>query len=103
MTKDQYFEMCDVMGSEPIEEEIPVEYEDLLTDVQDAFNIYSKLRDEWDGMNGVYLGKNFSGIMDIFDLYEISKEDRRLMFDILNTIDNCRSKIINDKQKEKKK
>ena len=103
MTKAQYFEMCEVLGSEPLEEEIPIEYEDLLTDVQYALNIYSKLRDEWDGMNGVYLGKNFTGIIDIFDLYEIPKEDQRLMLDILHTIDACRSKIANAKHKEKKK
>jgi len=103
MTKDQYFEMCEMMGTEPIEEQIPIEYEDLLTDVQDALNIYSKLRDEWDGMNGVYLGKNFAGIMDIFELYEVPKVDRRTIFDLLNTIDSCRIKIINAKQKEKKK
>jgi hypothetical protein len=103
MTKAQYFEMCSVLNSEPLEEEIPVEYEDLLTDVQDAMNIYSKLRDEWDGMNGVYLGKNFTGIIDVFNLYEIPKEDQRLMFDILHTIDDCRGKIVNAKQKEKKK
>jgi len=103
MTKAQYFEMCEVMGSDPVEEQIPVEYEDLFVDVQDALNIYSKLRDEWDGMNGVYLGKNFSGIMDIFDLYDVPKEDRRTIFDLLNEIDDCRGKIINDKQKEKKK
>lgn len=101
MTKETYFEMCDMMNSEPIEEEIPVEYEDLLLDVQEALNIYSKLRDEWDTMNGIYLGKSYTGILDIFELYEIPKEDRRTIFDLLNLIDSHRSKIINEKLKSK--
>jgi hypothetical protein len=102
MTKDAYFEMCEVMGAEPVEEQIPVEFDDLSPDVQEAFGIYSKLRDEWDSMNGVYLGKNFLGIMDIFDLYEVLKEDRRTIFDLLNVIDAHRTKLINAKLKSKK-
>jgi hypothetical protein len=102
MTKERYFEMCEALNSEPIEEQIPVEFEDLLTEVQEAFSIYSKLRDEWDPMNGVYLGKNFSGIMDIFTLYEVQDVDRRAIFDLLNTIDTHRTKIINAKLKNKK-
>lgn len=101
MTKQQYLEMCEMMNSEPIEDEIPVEYDDLLTDVQEALNIYAKLRDEWDPMNGIYLGKNYTGILDIFELYEVPKEDRRTIFDLLNTIDTCRAKTINDKLKQK--
>jgi len=102
MTKALYLEMCETLGNEPIDEEIPIEYDDLLSDVQEALNIYSKLRDEWDTMNGVYLGKNYIGIMDIFELYEVPMEDRRVIFDLLNTIDSCRAKVINAKLKNKK-
>ena len=96
MTKDAYFEMCEALGSEPVDSEIPVDYEDLLIDVQEAMTIYSKLRDEWDTMNGVYLGKNYAGILDIFEILEISKEDRRTVFDLLGIIDKHRSKAIAD-------
>lgn len=96
MTKDAYFEMCEALGSEPVDSEIPVDYEDLLIDVQEAMSIYSKLRDEWDSMNGVYLGKNYAGILDIFEILEISKEDRRTVFDLLGIIDKHRSKAIAD-------
>jgi hypothetical protein len=92
-----------MLGSEPLEEEIPVEYEDLASDVQEAFNIYSKLRDEWDSMNGVYLGKNYTGILDMFELYEVPKEDRRTIFELLNIIDTHRIKLINDKIKSQTK
>jgi hypothetical protein len=58
------------MGNEPIEEEIPVEFDDFPTDVQEAFLMYYKLQDQWDGFGGNYLGKNYSGIKDLFEINE---------------------------------
>lgn len=101
MTKDAYFDMCAALNSEPIEREIPVEYDDLSIDVQEALNIYSKLRDEWDTMNGVYLGKNYNGILDIFDILEVPKEDRKTMFELIGSIDNVRSKALEAKRPKK--
>lgn len=103
MTKATYFEMCEALGSEPIESEIPVEYDDLAIDVQEALNIYSKLKDEWDTMNGVYLGKSYIGLIDILDLMEVPKEDRRVMFDIIGNIDKCRYKALEAKRPKKQK
>jgi hypothetical protein len=102
MTKDAYFEMCEALGTEPLESEIPIEYSDLLLDVQEALGIYSKLKDEWDTMNGHYLGKSYAGISDIFDILEVAKEDRRTMFDLIGTIDIYRSKSIKAQQPVKK-
>lgn len=94
MTKETYFEMCEMMGSEPIKEEVPVEYDDLLVDVQEALSIYSKLRDEWDTMNGNYLGKSYAGINDIFNILEVPVEDRKTLFNLLGIIDSIRSTIL---------
>ena len=94
MTKDAYFEMCEALGTEPIEEEIPVEFGDFPLDVQQAFSIYSKLRDEWDTMNGIYMGKNYNGILDIFIILDVPVEDRKTMFDLISIIDNYRSQAI---------
>lgn len=102
MTKEVYLEMCATMGTEPIEEEIPVEHEDLLADVQEALNIYSKLRDEWDTMNGVYLGKNFTSLLDIFTIYGVAIEDRKTVLDLINIIDVHRSKVLNKKKAKAK-
>ncbi len=96
MTKDTYFEMCEALGSEPLDEEIPVEYEDFYMDVQEALGIYSKLRDEWDGMSGTYLGKSYSGILDIFTILEVPEEDRKTMFSLIGIIDTHRSKALAD-------
>lgn len=94
MTKDTYFEMCEMLNSEPVPEEIPVEYDDLLLDVQEALGIYSKLKDEWDMMNGNYLGKSYSGISDIFDILEVPSEDRKTVFNLIGIIDSIRSAVL---------
>lgn len=103
MTKEAYFEMCEMLGTEPVEEEIPVDYSDLLTDVQEALGIYSKLRDEWDTMNGNYLGKNYSGILDILNILEVPPEDRKTMFELIGIIDGHRAKAIKDNKPVEKK
>lgn len=94
MTKTAYFEMCEMLGAEPIESEIPTEYDDLLIDVQAALDIYHKLKDEWDVMNGNYLGKSYAGISDIFDILEVPKEDRKTLFNLIGLIDKHRSEAI---------
>ena len=60
MTKSEYLDMCEALGNEPLEEEIPVAYEELLLEVQEAISVYRKLQDSWDMMSGTYLGKNLS-------------------------------------------
>jgi hypothetical protein len=86
--------MCEMMGTEPNEEEMPVEYDDLLLDVQEALDIYSKLSDNWDTMNGNYMGKNYAGIKDIFDIFEVPEEDRKTMFSLITKIDKHREEAI---------
>lgn len=94
--------MCEALGTEPIDEEIPVEFEDLPTDVQVIFTIYNRLRDEWDTMNGIYLGKNMVGILDVLKVYEVLDEDRRLTLDIISMIDSHRSKLLKQAMDTKK-
>ena len=50
MSKQDYLDMCEQLGNEPIESEIPVEFDDFPLDVQQALNAYKFMRDEWDGM-----------------------------------------------------
>lgn len=58
MDKQAYFEMCEMLGSEPIDDEIPVEADDFPELVQKALHIYSYLPDIWEGMSGTYMGKD---------------------------------------------
>ena len=96
MKKEDYFEMCEALGNEPIEEEIPVEMEDFPSEVQEAINVYYKMRDEWDTMNGVYLGKSFSGFTDILDILEVPFEDRKNLLEWISIMDSARSKAFSD-------
>lgn len=54
-------------------------------------------------MNGVYLGKNYAGITEIFNMMEVPSVDWRTMYDIIGMFDKYRGKVINDKIKIKKK
>lgn len=103
MTKEAYFDMCDMMGSDPVESEIPVDYSDLPLTVQQALSIYFKLRDEWDGMNGVYLGKSYAGLGDILTILDVPVEDRRTIFELIAIIDGHRSKAIADSKPKSSK
>ncbi len=90
MTKDQYFDMCQQLGSEPLESEIPVELDDFSLEVQTALNVYKILRDEWEYIGGTYLGKNLNGIFDLFDVYDIDKQDRKVYLELIHLIDQVR-------------
>lgn len=94
VTKATYFEICEQLGTEPIDSEIPVELDDFPSEVQQAFMIYFRLRDEWDGMSGSYMGKSFVGLQDVLDIYQIAKEDRQSLLDWILSIDSARSKAI---------
>jgi len=94
--------MCELMGNEPVEAEIPVDYEDFPVEVQQAFSVYNMLRDEWDSMSGVYLGKTLIGIKDILDAMEIEREEHKFMIILVRMIDRVRSDEINSKKANEK-
>ena len=102
MTKDSYFEMCEALGSEPNEEEIPVEFEDFPIELQQAFSVYNMLRDEWDTMNGLYLGKSLIGIKDILEATEIELDEYKFITVLVRMIDRVRFNEINTKLKTEK-
>ena len=102
MSKDQYFEMCEMLGSEPLDSEIPVEFEDFPFEVQQAFNAYRMLRDEWDTMNGNYLGKSLIGVKDVLEATEIEQSEQKFIIMLIRMIDTVRSDEINNKKKMEK-
>lgn len=102
MTKEAYFEACEAIGAEPDPEDIPVEFEDLPADVQNILVVYNKLRDDFDGMNGIYLGKHMVGLIEILDIYEVPKEERRLVLEVISIIDRHRAVLIKAQMDSKK-
>jgi hypothetical protein len=102
MTKDTYFEMCELLGNTPITSEIPVDFDDFPLEVQQAFTVYRMLRDDWEGFGGNYLGKSFVGLIEILDFAEIDQEDRKLILLIIKMIDNIRIDELVKKRKNEK-
>lgn len=101
MTKDQYFEMCEMLGTEPVDADIPVDPDDFEQEVQQAFDIYRMLSDNWDFMAGNYLGKDYGIVFDLFKLYQIEQPEQLLLLELIRYIDEERSKVIAEKLKQK--
>ncbi len=59
---------------------MPLDSADFPVEVQVAFFIYGFLEDNWDGMTGTYLGKNWSTVEYFFNLYEIDEPKVILQF-----------------------
>lgn len=95
MTQEQYFEMCEALGETPAEENIPVEYTDFSVELQQILQIYNLLQDQWEGFNGIYIGKNITGIQEILDIFEIPIEDRLLTVQTIKLLDKVRAEQLN--------
>ena len=71
-------------------------------EVQLAFLIHNTLPDRWEGMSGSYLGKEWSAVGSLLDIYDI--EDKKTVIYFIKIIDNINSKLINENiEKEHKK
>jgi hypothetical protein len=101
VTKETYFEICETLGNEPIEEEIPVDFEDFPPELQLAFDIYNTLQDSWDYMGGNYIGKSYSSIKDILEIFDIERTEMAFYLGLLSIIDNTRKELINSKKPAK--
>lgn len=95
MNKDTYLEMCETLGTEPREDQIPIELEDLPVEVHEAYKIYHLLPDYYVGM-GDYIGKQLQYIPVYLDLLEV---DDRL--DILKLVILINSIELESRQKRK--
>lgn len=82
------------MGNPPIESEEPVELADFPDTVQEAFQVYNYLQDNWDGMSGTYMGKHMAGLQSVFDILDVEIKDRKLLLELVSLIDYARSKQI---------
>ncbi len=86
------------MGVEPKEEDIPKDPSTFSLEAQQALVIMDALPDNWDGMNGVWLGKDYSGLGDILEIYDISQ--KRDVFELLKVCEIELGKFYAQKRKE---
>jgi hypothetical protein len=101
MTREQYLDMCSELGTTPLESEMPVELDDFPLEAQHCLFIYKILRDEWDYMNGNYIGKNLSSIFELFEVYDIDKRDWKFYLETIHLIDQVRIEQIRLQQQQK--
>lgn len=93
--------MCEMLGSQPLEEEIPIEMGDFSEDIQLVFELYSILPDIWEGFSGSYLGKDYSNIFKLFDIYDFDRTDYLFYLRLIKHMDRIRSEVISQKIKLK--
>jgi hypothetical protein len=98
MDVQQYLDMCDMMGWEPDIDQLPPSPADMSVEVQQALVMLSALQDRWDGMSGTWMGKDYTGLMDIMDIYNIT--DRRAVFELIKLGENELGKYYKQKAKE---
>ena len=98
MTRETYLDMCEQLGSQPQEKEIPVMLEDMPIDVELAYNVYNLLPDKIDSFNGVYYGKELDKAPLMLEFLEIqSKKD---IFKLIIIIDSLEKEEINRRKKD---
>lgn len=69
-------------------------------EVQEAFWLHDFLSDKWDGMNGFYLGKDYSALETYIKHLEITDSVTSLYF--LKHIEYYNSELINSRIKAKR-
>ena len=89
------------LGREPDPEKAPLEVQDFPPEVQYAFLIHSLMPDRWDGMNGVYMGKDWAALGSLLDIYEVESKKEVVFF--IKYIEHYNSQQLNDKAEQQRK
>ena len=98
MTREVYLDMCEQLGSEPLDEEIPVELSDLPDAAQEAWTIYCYLADRYDSFSGHYFGKSLENIASLFELFGV--DDKVTCLKLVTLFDRSETEQINSKKKK---
>lgn len=88
------------MGTEPLEEEIPADEEDLADESRLALQIFRYLPDTWSSMSGHYLGKELTSLNVIFSIFDIKdKHLKRFILLVVKLLDMEVSEIVSSRIK----
>ena len=98
VSAEQYFAICEQMGVEPKDEDIPRDPSTFSTEAQQALVVMNALPDIWEGMNGLWLGKNYNGLFDIMKLYKI--DNKLEVFELLKVCETELGKFYAQRRKE---
>ena len=96
MTRERYLDLCEQMGNEPIEEEIPPDWSDLPEIVTHAVNTFNLMGDRVYPEIG-YVGKDYTNLNHYIELYAI--EDKEFFLHVLSWLDSRAIKKSSDQLK----
>ena len=97
MTRERYLEMCEQMGNEPLDEEIPPNYEDMPEIIIVALTTFSLLGDRVYPDIG-YIGKDYTNLDHYIDIFGI--DDKEYFMSILSWLDSRMIKKSSDEMKK---
>jgi len=80
---------------------MPPVLEDYPLEVQVAFLLHDLLPDRWDGMSGSYMGKDFSSIGTLLDIWKV--KDKKTCLYFIKHIEARNIDKINKAQERKRK
>jgi len=80
---------------------MPPILEDYPLEVQVAFLLHDLLPDRWDGMSGSYMGKDFSSIGTLLDIWKV--KDKKTCLYFIKHIEERNTDKINKAQERKRK
>ena len=98
MNLEQYLQMCEQMGWEPKDEEMPKDPSYLSYNVQGTLILYNALPDIWEGMSGTWMGKDYSGLIDIMNIHQL--DNKKEIFTLLKIAEGEASNFYSQKQKQ---
>jgi hypothetical protein len=96
---DTYIRICEQTGEEPDPEKMPPDRSEFPKEVQDAFLVHDFLPDNW--IEGGYLGKNYSALDSILNIFKIEQQEQVLVF--LKHIEARNTGKINKELERKRK
>ena len=84
---------------------MPLEPSEFPEEVQVAFFVFDLLPDRWDGMSGMYMGKDWSSMEFLLNLYQIDeRRDTVLFAKMYETIlVNARAEELQKQRKEEER
>ena len=99
MNAEQYLQMCEQMGWEPKEEELPKDPSYLSYNIQCALVLFNALPDSYAGMSGTWVGKDYSCLEYVMNIYSMD-DYKKEIFTLLKIAEVEASKFYAEKTKQ---
>ena len=80
---------------------MPLEVSGFPAEIQAAFFLYGSLEDRYEGMSGMYMGKNWTMIEFLFSTYQI--EEPKIILYFMKLLENINVGYRSDQAKRKQK